>query len=130
SPPTQFQGGKRHLFSIGEAEVRDPSGNNLALVSRGAGVSVSSTSYALANDRFSADALWGPLQYDLGNTWVRVGVDNGLYLWHYVEHEKGKLEVDPRADEAITACVRHGIHVIMGLDFKGNWIYLNPPRKT
>jgi len=130
SPRLAFQGGKRHMFSIGEVEVRDPGGTNLALVSRGAGVVVSSTSYVSTADRFTADALWGPLQFDLGNKWVRVGVDNGLFMWHYVEHEKGKLEVDRRADESITECVRNGVNVIMCMDFKGNWIYENPARKT
>ena len=47
-----------------------------------------------------------------------------------MEIEKGKLAIDPRADQSITECVRNGIHVIMVLDFKGNWRYQNPPRKT
>jgi hypothetical protein len=130
SPPTEFQGGKRHMFSIGEVEVRDPSGTNLAVISRGASVTVSSTSYTLLGDRFSAEAFWLPLQCDLGNKWVRVAVDNGTFMWHLVEHEKGKVEIDPRADESITECGRHGINVIMGLDFKGNRIYDKPPRKA
>ena len=119
-----------HVFSLGELEVRDRTGSNLALVSRGAGVTVSSTSYGLLNDRITQDLLWGPLQYDLGNTWVRVGPDNGSFTWNYVEIEKGKPQIDPRADQSITECVRNGIQVIMVLDFKGNWRYQNPPRKT
>ncbi len=119
-----------YIFSLGELEVRDRAGTNLALISRGAGVTVSSTSYGLLNDRITQDLLWGPLQYDLGNTWVRVGPDNGSFTWNYVEIEKGRLAIDPRADQSITECVRNGIHVIMVLDFKGNWRYQNPPRKT
>lgn len=119
-----------YVFSIGEVEVRDPSGRNLALVSRGASVTVSSVTYLEINDRFTEDALWGPLNYDLGNKWLRIGGDNGSFMWHYVEHEKGNLELDPRGDESVTLCNRHGISMIVNLDFKGNWIYLNPPRKT
>jgi hypothetical protein len=66
----------------------------------------------------------------LGNKWVRVGPDNGSFTWNYVELEKGKLQIDPRADESITECFRNGVQVIMVLDFKGNWRYQNPPRKT
>ena len=119
-----------HSFSIGELEVHDPDGNNLALLSRGSGVTVSSTSLSGLCDRYTQDTLWGPLQYDLGNKWVRVGPDNGSFTWNYVEIEKGKLEIDSRADESITECVRNGVNVIMVLDWKGNWRYLDPPRRT
>jgi len=122
--------GIRYLFSIGEVEVRDPAGANLALVSRGGSVTVSSTSYVQLNDRFTQDALWNSLNYDLGNKWVRIGGDNGSFMWHYVEHEKGKLEIDPVGDQSVTELVQHGINVILTLDFKGNWIYEQPPRKT
>lgn len=117
-------------FSLCGVEVNDLDGNNLALISRGAGVTVSSTSYGILNDRYTQDTLWGPLQYDLGNKWIRMGVDNGSPLWCYTEHEKGKLEIDKRFDESITEAVRCGLNVILGLDYKGNWIYENPPRKT
>jgi len=120
----------RYLFSIGEVEVRDPSGVNLALLSRGGNVTVSSTSYVQPNDRFTQDALWNSLNYDLGNKWVAVDGDNGPYMWHYVEHEKGKLEIDPVTDQSVTELVRHGVNFILTLDEKGNWIYENPPRKT
>ena len=123
-------GSNGYVFSIGKVEVRDATGSNLALVSRGAGVTVSSTSYGMMNDRYTQDALWGPLQYDLGNKWVRVGGDNGSFIWPYVEHERGQLKIDQRADESITECRRNGVSVILTLDFKGNWIYMNPPRKT
>ena len=117
-----------HGFSIGEVEVRDTQGNNLALLSRGAGVQVSSTYYGFGMDRFTQDMLW-PIQYDAGFKWLRVGYDMGMYLWSYVEREKGKLEVDRRADECITEAVNNGMNVIMCLD-KGNWLYHDPPRKV
>ena len=119
-----------YVFSIGSVEVRDSAGNNLALVSRGASVTVSSVCYLEINDRFTQDALWAPLNFDLGNKWLRIGGDNGSFMWQWVEHEKGKLELDPRGDYSVTDCVRHGVNVIVNLDFKGNYIYENPPRKT
>jgi len=115
-------------FSVGEVQVRSPSGENLALVSRGAGVTVSSTYYGYGMDRFTQAMLW-PLQYDLGFKWTRVGYDMGMYLWQYVEREKGKLQIDPRADEAISDAWRNGVKVILCLD-KANWLYHDPPRKV
>jgi len=115
-----------HCFSVGEVEVRDPHGTNLAVVSRGAGVTVSSNHLGYGMDRFTQDTLW-PIQYDLGFKWSRVGYDMGMFLWHYVERTRGRLRVDPRADEAITEARRCGVKVIMTLD-KGNWLYACPPR--
>lgn len=124
---TRWEG---YVFSIGGVEVRDTVGQNVALVSRGAGVTVSSTSYEMINDRHTQDSLWGPLNYDLGNKWIRIGGDNGSAMWIFTEHEKGKLQVDKRLDEYVADCRRHGVNVILTLDYKGNWIYKNPPRKT
>ncbi len=115
-------------FSIGEIKVLDPSDVNLALVSRGASVQVSTTYYGYGMDRFTQEMLW-PIQYDLGFKWTRVGYDIGLYLWSYVEREKGVLRIDPKADEAVTEAHKNGVNVILCLD-KGNWLYHAPPRKT
>ncbi len=117
-----------HAFSIGEVEIYDPEGNNLALITRGSGVQVSSTNYGYGMDRFTQDMLW-PVQYDLGFKWTRVGYDSGLFLWKYVEREKGKLQIDPKADAAITEAHNNGVNVILCLD-KGNWLYHDPPRKV
>jgi len=121
-------GGWGHAFSIGELEVHDAAGNNLALVSRGAGVQVSTTYYGYGMDRFTQEMLW-PIQYDLGFKWTRVGYDMGMYLWSYVEREKGKLRIDAQADAAVTEAHRNGVNVILCLD-KANWLYRDPPRKT
>ena len=67
-------------FSLGQVEVRDPNGRNLALASTGAGVTVSSTQHGFGMDRYSQDMLW-PIQYDLGFKWTRVGYDMGMFLW-------------------------------------------------
>ena len=115
-------------FSLGQLEVLNPTGENLALVSRGSGVQVSTTHYGYGMDRFTQEMLW-PIQYDLGFKWTRVGYDMGTFLWSYVEREKGVLRVDPRSDEVITEAHNNGMNVILCLD-KGNWLYHDPPRKT
>ncbi|NLE46167.1 MAG: discoidin domain-containing protein, partial [Chloroflexi bacterium] len=116
-----------HCMSIAQVEVRDESGADLALISRGAAVTVSSTHTGYGMDRFTQDMLW-PIQYDLGYKWARVGYDMGVFLWSYVEREKGRLEVDPRADEAVSEAVQNGLNIIMCLD-KGNWLYAPQPKK-
>lgn len=118
-----------YMFSLSGVEVMTPKGENLALVSRGTGVTVSSTSNIHNSDRYSANTLWGPLQYDLGCKWVKFGSDNGSLLWCFTEHEKGVLKADEDADAAVTEAVDNGINIVMTLDFLGNWIYEDPPRK-
>jgi len=122
-PATHYFG---HCFSISEAEVLTPKGENVALISRGAGVQVSSTHTGYGMDRFTQDMLW-PTQYDLGFKWTRVGYDMSLYQWAYVERQKGKLHVDDRADEVVTEAVKNGVQVVMSLD-KGNWLYAATPK--
>ncbi len=122
-PITHYFG---HSFSIAELEVLDEEGKNVALASRGAGVQVSSTHSGYGMDRFTQDMLW-PTQYDLGFKWTRVGYDMSLFQWAYVEREKGKLQVDERADAVVTEAVKNGIEVVMCLD-KGNWHYAPEPR--
>jgi hypothetical protein len=63
-PKAAAAGGPLYVFAIGSVEVRDRSGNNLALVSRGTSVSVSSVNYLEINDRFTEDAFWAPLNFD------------------------------------------------------------------
>ncbi|MBN1852574.1 MAG: hypothetical protein JW829_07610 [Pirellulales bacterium] len=116
-----------HCFSIAGVEVLSSAGVNLALHSRGAGVTVSSTHLGYGMDRFTQDMLW-PIQYDLGFQWTRVGYDMSALQWAYVEREKGVLAVDPRTDAAITEAVEHGIEVVLVLD-KGNWLHAPVPRR-
>jgi hypothetical protein len=115
-----------HCFSIAGVEVLSTQGESLALHSRGAGVTVSSTHLGYGMDRFTQHMLW-PIQYDLGFKWTRVGYDMSAFQWAYVEREKGVLEVDPRADAAITEAVEHGLEVVLVLD-KGNWLHAPEPR--
>ena len=104
-----------YAVSLAEVEVVDSAGRNAALVSRGATVAVDSTfcdGLPLAQQR----ALW-PVQWDLGIKWIRFGSHNDPVNWHRVERVKGRLEVDPVADAAVTACHEHGLNVIMGLSY-------------
>ncbi|MFN8007563.1 MAG: discoidin domain-containing protein [Terriglobia bacterium] len=122
-PLTHYFG---HAFSIAEIEVLDRAGQNIGLLSRGAGVQVSSTHTGFGMDRFTQDMLW-PTQYDVGFKWSRVGYDMSLFQWAYVEREKGKYHVDERADAAVTEAVKNGIQVVLCLD-KGNWLYAPEPK--
>ena len=117
-----------HCFSVAGIEVLDEKGEDVALISRGAGVQVSSTHTGFGMDRFTQDMLW-PTQYDLGFKWTRVGYAMGLFLWSYVEREKGKLQVDERAEAALTEAVRNGLQVVLCLD-QGNWLYAPEPKKS
>jgi hypothetical protein len=108
-------------FSIAAVEVADSSGANLALVSRGAGVTVSSTLHSFGQTREEHHLLW-PLFTDLGLKWARVGYHDDPINWHWVEKEKGKLAVDPEADAAITYLVERGVDIVLALGF-GNRLY-------
>lgn len=112
-----------YCFSISGVEVRDAHGENLALVSRGAGVVVSSTSYLMDHDRITTQLCFGPVQYDLGLKWVRMGADNGMLTWNYVERTKGRFEIDPVAEAQVEDFHRNGVNIILNLDVKANWSY-------
>jgi len=113
---------RTYSFSVAEVEVIDETGDNLALASRGAGVTVSSTHYG-ACMRELQEMLWAT-QYDLGLKWVRVAFNGrgSVVNWHFVEQEKDKYAIDPRADEAVTECVSNGVNVVLCLGFT-NWLY-------
>ncbi len=113
-----------YAFSIGEVEVRDPQGANLALVSRGAGVTVSSTSFLMNHDRLTQQLCYLPVIYDLGLKWLNITADEGMQCWNNVERVKGRLEVDPEFDQFVTDLKRAGINILMSLDVKVNPIYV------
>jgi len=113
---------EQYAFSVAEVEAIDLKGNNAGLLSRGAGVTVSSTYYG---DGLTAEEheLYWPIHYDLGAKWVRVNAWDDVLTWAYVEpNEKGKYYIDPRADQAITDTARNGVNLIFALDY-GNWLY-------
>ena len=111
---------EQHAFSIAEVEAIDTKGVNVALLSRGAGATVSSTYYGDGLSGEEHDLYW-PLHYDLGDKWVRVNYWESVLQWCYVEpNEKGRYYIDPRADRAITETVKNGANIIMALDY-GNF---------
>ena len=125
-----FRGGD-YNFTLGEIEVLDELGENVALASRGAGVTVSSTNYG-GGARETYDQMW-PIQYDLGVKWMRLSGSNGPYhddtlSSRFVEQEKGKYKIDPRTDEAITEAAKNGINIVTILGY-GNWLYADKPIK-
>jgi len=124
-------GRPEHGFSIGELEVRDPAGYNLALVSRGAGVTVSSTNFTASDSRLTQNALLNPLNFDAGMKWLRVAaVAAGPYQWVLMEKARGKYKVDPAMDQWFTDLRRGGINLMLALDMTwGNPIYQNPPKQ-
>jgi hypothetical protein len=116
-------------FSIAEVEIYDDRGNNVALVSRGTGVTVNSTMHTHGQEMETHRWFW-PMHYDLGLKFVRVGYHDDPINWHWVEKERGKLQVDSLADASITDLVDHGVDVVMALGF-GNRLYTqkDPTRK-
>ena len=121
---TPSSAGPITFFSIVAVEIKNTSGNNLALVSRGAGVTVSSTYFGHADNRLTQAALWAPLHYDAGLTWLRIaGGEAGAYDWQYTERERGKYEFDSELDSWLTNLQRCGVKLMWGLDIYGNPLY-------
>jgi hypothetical protein len=110
-----------HSFSIANAEVYDTRNQNVALATNGTGVTASSTMHGFGTERDAYPWYWA-LNYDLGLKWVRLGFHDDVINWHWVEKEKGKLAVDPVADEAVTDLMKNGVNVLMALGF-GNRLY-------
>ena len=121
---TPSSAGPITFFSIVGVEVKDRSGNNLSLASRGAGVTVSSTYFGHADNRLTQAELWGPLHYDAGLTWLRIaGAEAGAYDWQYTEREKGRYEFDAELDAWLTDLQRCDVKLMWGLDIYGNPLY-------
>jgi hypothetical protein len=128
---TPSSAGSVAFFSIAGVEVRDPRGENLALVSRGAGVTVSSTYFGHADNGLTQAALWAPLHYEAGMTWLRIaGGEAGAYDWQYTEQKRGRYQFDSVLDTWLTDLHRSGVKLMWGLDLYGNPIYQNPPQDT
>ncbi len=116
-----------YAMSLAEIEVVDAKGRNVALVSRGATIAVNATRHDEMPPNSQSKALWAT-QWDMGAKWIRVGYHDDPINWHRVERVKGRLEVDPVADAAVTACKEHGQNVIMCLNF-GNRLYSGPEKR-
>ena len=108
-------------FSIAGVEVYDDAGQNVALATRGTGVTVSSTQHNLGQTLEAHRWFW-PMQRDLGVKWVRLGYHDDQVNWHWVERERGVLKMDPESDAAISYLADHGINTVLALGF-GNRLY-------
>jgi hypothetical protein len=117
-----------YAFSLAEVEVYDDRGENVALASRGAGITVNSTHHSPGQE-LAAHRWYWPLHYDAGFKWARVGYHDDAINWHWVEREKGVLRVDPVADAAITELASHGVNIVMSLNF-GNRLYSGPATRA
>jgi len=109
------------VFSLASVEVLDERGNNLALITKGVGVTVSSTNHGSAGEKTMHDMLW-PVHYDLGLSWIRVSYWDSVFNWHYAEQEKGQIVIDQLADETVTETIDNGINIVLCLAY-GNWLY-------
>ena len=116
-----------YAFSLAEVEVYDTAGKNVALATRGTGVTVNSTHHSPGLELASHRWYW-PLHYDAGFKWVRVGYHDDPINWHWVEKEKGVLKIDPETDAAVTELTSHGVEMVMSLNF-GNRLYCGPANR-
>lgn len=116
-----------YAFSIASVELYDENDRNVALVSNGSGVTVSSTHHNEGNEREVRQWYWG-MQFDLGLKWTRVGFHDDLINWHWVEKEKGVLQVDEEAEKGIRVLAENGVNVIFSLGF-GNRFYQEDPKR-
>lgn len=109
-------------FYLSEIEVKDADGNNVALVSKGAGISVSKGAYLYWLSENTQREMW-PLNYDLGIKWLRVSYYLSPLIWTFVECEKGKYKIDPYTDQIVTEASKHGIEVCLTLGPNQNSLY-------
>ena len=110
-----------HAWSISEFEVHDTNGRNVAEISKGTAMIVSSS---YNKNRFPYEfhsALWR-IHNELGAKYIRIGYHDDPINWHDVERERGVYKVDPAADEAINGFIKDGMKIIMCLNF-GNRLY-------
>ena len=113
-----------YAFSLAEVEVYDTAGNNVALATRGTGITVNSTHHSPGQE-LAAHRWYWPLHYDAGFKWARVGYHDDPINWHWVEQERGVLKIDPETDAAVTELASHGVEIVMSLNF-GNRLYSGP----
>jgi hypothetical protein len=115
------------VFSLAGVQVLNERGEDLALASRGAGITVSSTNHGAAGEKVIHDMMW-PVHYDLGLKWVRIAYWDSVLNWHYAEREKGKIVIDTLADQTITETDANGINIVLCLAY-GNWLYTREGRR-
>ena len=115
-----------YCWSLAEIRVLDEHGDNVALASRGAGITVDLGPIDAWDTQVMSDVAMA-YRFDLGVKWMRCNYHGGNLQWHQVERERGKYVIDPAADQGITEATDNGINILMGLMY-GNWLYADPPR--
>ena len=95
-----------------EVEVLDEAGNNVALLAKGADVTVSRTIHTFWQDPHTD--MWS-LTYDLGLKWLRVNYWWSTLIWQFVEREKGVYSVDAYTDAMLTQAADAGVEIVMSL---------------
>jgi hypothetical protein len=118
-------------LALSGVEVLDDKGENVALISRGAGVTVSSTFTGVGSTWDVCDQMW-PVQYDLGATWMRLSGGNtpedyDTLLWRFSEREPGKYIGDEKTRKAMAEATANGCKIDVQLTF-GNWLYAPQPK--
>jgi len=118
-------------FALSGIEALDERGENLALISRGAGVSVSSTFTTVGSTWDVSDQMW-PVQYDLGATWMRLSGSNSpedfdTLLWRFSERKPGQYIGDEKTRKALAEAAANGFKVDVMLAY-GNWLYASEPK--
>ncbi len=116
-----------YAVSLSEIEVYNEQNQNVALISRGTGVTVNSTHHSPGQE-LAAHRWYWPLHYHTGLKWARVGYHDDPINWHWVEKKKGVLKIDPVTDAAVTELTTNGVQIIMSLNF-GNRLYSGPDRR-
>ncbi len=96
---------------LGSIEVYDENGQNVALISKGCGVTVSAEQHLFWLSEQTQAALW-QMQYDLGIKWIRENYYLTPLLPPFVTRD-GKYEVDPYCDALITQAKERGIEVCL-----------------
>jgi hypothetical protein len=112
------EGYKARLSGI---EVIDETGENIALLSRGATATVSDCFTCWQNTAQATNESFERL-FDLGIKWIRIGQWGDQNEWAAVERVKGVFAMDPVCDAAINRLLDNGIGILFGLQY-GNVLY-------
>ena len=125
--------GTDRSFSLAQVKALDEHGEDVALLSRGTGVTVSSTNYGFGSAWDYYDLMW-PTQYDLGAKWMRLSGGNSpndydTLQWRFVEQKRGQYVMDERTTRAIREAAGNGYKIVVILTY-GNWLYAAEPEKA
>ena len=131
-PPDQVAADGDFTFSFALLQAINDKGEDVAHISRGAGITVSSTCYGFGGDWLYNDLMW-PLHYDMGAKWIRLSGGNAPWhqdslQWRFVEQERGVYVMDDRTTAALAEAASHGCKIVVMLTY-GNWLYTQEPEK-